>query len=198
MKATALLWAAFAVVAAFEAAVLVMIATPRVSADYHAFFIDRSTLCWPLDASGEIEPGREISFLPADRENGAQNVLECGWNLGYANGVWSNGPEARLRFKLPSGPARLAMSLYPYLTEEHPQQRVEVSAGRWQLARLVLTTGDTPRREVNIPPEAIEDGEVLLTLRFPDATSPREQGEGTDRRTYGVRLVSLRLLPAKE
>lgn len=191
------LWGAFAVVAAFEAAVLVMIATPQVSADYHAYFIERSTQCWPQNVSGEIELGRELSFLKADRENGARNVLECGWNLGYDNGVWSNGPESRLRFKVPGGAARLAMTLYPYTTETHLQQSVEIWAGKWQLARLVLLTDSMRRHEVNIPPEAIDGDELLLTLRFPDATSPRLQGQGTDRRSYGARLVSLVVHPSE-
>lgn len=178
-------------------AVLVMIATPRVSDDYRAFFLDRTTQCWPRNASGSIELGHEVSFRRDDEDAGARNVLECGWNSPIDNGTWSKGPEARLKFKVPAEGARLEMTLRPFVTEQHPQQRFQIWAGKWQLARIVLMDDSLRQQSVNIPDLAVENGEVVLSLRFEDSTSPREQGLGNDRRDYAVQLEALTLQPVE-
>lgn len=197
MAKRSVLWGAFAVAATAVPAVLTMITTPRVSADYRAFFIDRTTQCWPRNTTGSIELGKEISFRRDDEDSGAGRVLECGWNRPLDSGTWSNGPESRLKFQLPANGARLEMTLRPFVTEQHPQQRLEVWAGAAQLAHLVLTQDSPPQQRVDIPGSAVENGEVVLSLRFPDAASPREQGLGSDRRDYAVQLEALTLHPGE-
>lgn len=191
--------AALAALVGFEAAVLVMIATPNVSEAYRAYFIERSTDCWPRDVSGEIELGRRVWFVKADARAGAGNLAVCGWMPAAGSGTWSIGPQSRLRFAVggATGPLRLQLDLFAYVSDNHPRQRVVVSADGQPLRELVLDRFSERMHEVQIPAEAIgADGQVELVLDFPDARSPRELGLGDDDRRLAVRLISLLLLPA--
>lgn len=188
-----------AVLIAFEAAVLVMIATPNVSETYRAYFIERSTDCWPREVSGEIDLGERVWFLKADARAGARNLTVCGWMPAAGSGTWSIGPQARLRFDAggATGPLRLQLDLLAFVSDSHPRQRVALSANGHQLRELVLDLQSGRMHELEIPAEAIgAEGDVELVLDLPDARSPRELGSGDDDRRLAIRLISLRLLPA--
>lgn len=160
---------------------------------YRAFFLERSTDCWPGDASGSIEPGRRISFLKADAEGPARHLLLCGWIEAEGTGTWSRGPEARLVLQLPPrtrSAAVLELKLLPFVTPEHPVQRVEISANGIPVAELELTKTSPPSVELEIPPGALgKDRRVELAFMMPDAVAPRDLGLSTDRRKLAIRLV---------
>lgn len=181
------------VLAAFELGVVYLVFNPNVSERYRAFFLERSTDCWPGDVSGTIEPGRRISFLKADAEGPARHLLLCGWIKAEGTGTWSRGPEARLLLQLPPdarSAAFLDLKLLPFVTPEHPRQRVEISANDIALAELELTKDSSSSVPLEIPPGAIgEDGRVEILFMMPDAVAPRDLGLSTDRRRLGVRLV---------
>ncbi len=185
--------AAFAGLAIFELTVLGLALTPNVSADYRAAFIDRTSDCWPRPASGEVAPGKRISFLKADADGPAVNVLVCGWIKPDGTGTWSNGPESRLLLQLqPERTARLAFDLLPFLPKPVTRQRVEVSANGIALPGLELRQETARGQVIEVPGTAIgPDGRVALTLRFPDAISPREAGLNRDRYKLAVRLIFL-------
>jgi hypothetical protein len=192
-----LAWTAVGLVAVFEAAVLYLIATPRVSDDYRAFYIERASNCWPAGASGEVELGRRISFLKADARGPAAKLRECGWVVS-GNGTWSEGPEARLRLMFPAalGPLDLEFELLAHLTEGRPEQHVDLGVDGMALTTLTLDA-DSPRRQViRLPATATADGAATLSMRFPGAVAPRELEGRDDDRRWTIRLIFLTVRPA--
>lgn len=188
-----------AALVAFEAAVLAMIATPNVSEQYRAYFIDRTTDCWPREASGKIVLGKRLWFLKADARRGAEDVKVCGWLGAAGAGTWSVGPQSRLRFDVGkgAGPLRLELDLVAYVKESHPLQRVALSANGEKLAEFTLHAQSERLHSVVIPAGAIgEDGRIELVLDYPDAQSPRDLGVSRDTRRLAIRLISLKLSPA--
>ena len=190
---------ALAALIAFEASVLVMIATPHVSEQYRAFYIERTSDCWPAEVTGRIALGQRVWFLKADATGAARDLRVCGWIDPAGNGTWSLGTESRLLFDVgsDSGPLRLELDLLPYVRDNHPVQRMALSANGEKLAEFTLDARSGRRHAVTIPADAIgEDGRIELTLELPDAQSPEALGLGTDKRRLAIRLISLTLSPA--
>jgi hypothetical protein len=181
------------VLAAFELGVVWLVFNPDVSDRYRAYFIERSTDCWPGNPSGAVEPNQPLSFADAEVGDAVKDVLLCGWLGTEATGTWSQGPEARLLLQLKPGAfAKLEFNLLPFITDEHPRQRVSVTANDVPLEPLELTASSAPEITITVPASAIpEDGRVDLGFRLPDAVSLRELGISTDRRKLGIRLLSL-------
>lgn len=184
---------AIGVLAAFELGVVWLVFNPNVSDRYRAYFIQRTTDCWPGDPSGMIEPNQPISFAETEVSDAAKNILLCGWLDTEATGTWSYGPEARLLLQLKSGSAaQLDFNLLPFVTQDHPRQRVSITANDQPLSELELTANSAPEITITLPPTAMpEDGRVDLGFQLPDAVSLRELGISTDRRKLGIRLLSL-------
>src|SRR5690606_532598 len=181
--------------------VVYLVATPDVGADYRAFFIERSSDCFPHPVYGTLELGRRVSFREADATGAAAGLKVCGWIEATPNGTYSTGPEARLLFRVDGEPAplRLELDMLPFVTSSHGQQRVRIAANGAPLAVLELDAQSSLRQTVVIP-AGIQgaDGRIELSLTFPDARSPKELGINADRRRLAVRLISLELSRAGE
>lgn len=182
--------------AALDLGVIALAFNPNVSDQYRAFFIERTTDCWPADVSGEIVPGQRISFLKADSKGPAKTLRRCGWLDAEGTGTWSIGPESRLLLILPQ-PDRattLELDMLPFTAEGHPTQRVEITANGRSVASLKLDAKSAARHEIELPAGTAEpDGRLELALHFPDAVSPRDLGRSNDRRKLAARLIFLTL-----
>lgn len=186
-------WGLFACIAAFEGSMLWAIASPRVSEDYRAFFIERSSRCWPAAVSGDLALGEKIWFLKADVRGPAAKLRRCGW-VTTGSGAWSEGPEARLLLRSPQTGEALTVTLdmRPYLPPGITGQRVFLAANGTAIADLQLDTQSGNTHGVTIPASLVpDDGLIELSMRFPDAISTQEQGTGEDSRQWAVRLISL-------
>ena len=65
---------AIVLLAAFELGVVWLVFNPNVSDRYRAYFIERSTDCWPGNPSGAIEPNQTISFADAEVGDAANSL----------------------------------------------------------------------------------------------------------------------------
>jgi hypothetical protein len=70
---------------AFELTVLGMIAMPRVEPDYHAFFIERSSDCWPYQVS--TKPGALFLSPAADEKSSTSRLGDQRGDAGGEIGV---------------------------------------------------------------------------------------------------------------
>lgn len=183
------------VIAAFELSVLVLILNPNVSDRYRAFFIDKTTDCWPEAVSGEIRLGQPVSLLKAGAKGVASNLLVCGWLPADENGTWSEGPESRLLLQLPrevAGDVQVELKLLPFTASNHPLQRVAILANEVEVAALELTEASSDNLVLSIPDTLIgRDGRLELAFVMSDVVSLRELGLSLDRRKLGIRLLSL-------
>lgn len=182
--------------ATFDLGVIALAFNPNVSDRYRAFFIERTTDCWPADVSGEIVPGQRVSFLKADAKGPARTLRRCGWLDAEGTGTWSIGPESRLLLMLPRPDEAtiVELDLLPFTAEAHPLQRVEVTANGRSVSSLRLDAKSAAKHEIELPAGTAEpDGRLELALHFPDAISPRDIGLSTDRRNLAVRLIFVTL-----
>jgi hypothetical protein len=158
----------------------------------------RSITFEELDRSVQVE--EEIVF---GQGSGAERLLGRGWWSLEPTGVWTDGESASLVLKLPAdepGDVELVLAVDPFVTPEHPELEVEVSAGGRQLGRRVFRhrrglfgrgKGHRPIRVVVPPSARHETGRVVLELRLRDPASPLALGLSDDSRRLGLHLRSL-------
>jgi hypothetical protein len=140
--------------------------------------------------------GTEIGFGP---EGPGVGMLGAGWSSPDAAGfVWSNGPEAELRFAI-AVPARdvvCKLDVLPYtVAGQVEHQTVEVFFNYFRVGFAELKPG---RQSISIalPRELFTLRTANLTLHIPGARSPVSLGLSEDQRRLGLALWSLHIAPA--
>jgi len=153
------------------------------------------------------ELGVNVAALPhmslgqiLDFANGQNSsALISGWSGPELTGVWSDGNTASVGFVM----TKQAGTATPKLAIVHAKvfpgtgngQRVEVRVGAQKLAEFYFKEGLV---ELEIPLDRINIGDgvpVILALNLPDAASPAALHIGSDHRTLGLFIMSLRLAP---
>lgn len=184
----------------FEATVAVLALMPQVDERYRAFFIDRTTDCWPLDVAGTYDLGETVSLMPPKSAEQTA-ILRCGWLAPQETGTWALGPEAELRLNVPDPPTDLLLDLelVPFNIDQHPVQTVRVYVNGKGLQTLQLEGTDARHLEIAIPADyvALGDQRIDVGFGFPSAHAPVEFGINNDKRRLSIRLLSLRLTRAE-
>jgi hypothetical protein len=114
-------------------------------------------------------------------------LVREGWSSQEADHRWTDGPVAKLVFDVPAGKAGTAGLRLTMLASTLEQQTVGFAAGGHSLGELKLNS-DTQELAFDIPPEAVQDNKLEITLRLPDAHSP-----GDDPRLLGLSLRWIQL-----
>jgi hypothetical protein len=184
-------YALAALLALFELAVLWQALHPQVSADYRAYYIDRTTTCLPQIVTGQYTLGTELDFRAGGDET--RELLPCGWTGPAGDGLHSVGTSSRLRFAIATPQdLTLMLELTGTALEGPPQQRVVISSGDTQIGEVLVTPDQTERFTLNVPASAIVDGYLDLLLSYPDAINP---GRIADTYWRSVKLTAARLGP---
>ena len=186
--------------AGFELFVGILILFPQVPEQFRAYYIDRSTDCWPFEVSGAYRLGATVSFVrPASP--GIGNLKVCGWLDPEDTGTWSIGPEARLRFRVPPPVADLLLELdmLAFVATGLPEQVVNLTVNGSPLETLRLGPVSSGKKYFRIPRALVLEnwGVVELWMQFPTARSPASLGINNDQRRLAVRLRSVRLTLAR-
>lgn len=187
-------YALAAILALFELAILWQALHPNVSADYRAYYIDRTTTCLPQPVTGEYVLGTELNFRSEGDET--RELRPCGWTGPVGDGTHAIGETSRLRFAVDaSGPLTLMLELTGVTLPGPAQQRVLVSANGQDVGEIAVTPDKTERFAISIPASALDDdGFVDIRLDYPDAISPGKRVSNTYWRS--VKLTALSLSPA--
>ena len=188
-------YALAAVLALFELAILWQALHPNVSADYRAYYIDRTTTCLPQPVTGEYALGTELNFRSEGDET--RELRPCGWTGPAGDGTHSVGETSRLRFAADTtGPLTLMLELTGVTLPGPAQQRVLVSADGHEIGEITVTPDKTERFAISIPASALDDdGFVDIKLDYPDAISPGKRVSNTYWRS--VKLTAASLSPAR-
>lgn len=190
-----------ALAALFELFVVFLILHPQVSADYRAYYIDRTTTCLPEPVSGKYELGSNLSFRSDGRKLAAP-LKACGWISPYGEGTPTKGETARLRFAIPPRTTglTLTLTLRPVVKDEVTSQRVVVSANDVYIDTLQLPDGPSRMMSVEIPADIVEQGNGTLEVKldFPDAISFEAGGRGSNTQKRAILLSALQLSPTPE
>jgi hypothetical protein len=141
-----------------------------------------------LDRS--VRPGEEIVVAEG---SGAERLLGQGWSTLEQTGVWTDGEKASLVLKqtdLAPEAAELVLAVSAFVTPDHPELKVEVSALDEQLAGRVFRQGEA-QRLLRIPwpaAAAAQAGRTLFELCLSDPARPVDLGLGDDVRRLGLHL----------
>ena len=125
--------------------------------------------------------------LEFDANGNGAPLLDSGWSIPEAWGVWSDDRVALLRLPLAADGRkwRVALELVAYAGSDHPQ-RVRVESDGGEIVRWTFEDSATCAKELFISAKA---NHPLLTFTFPDAVSPQRRGESGDARALALGLV---------
>ncbi len=185
-------YALAALLALIELGVLWQTLHPRVSDDYRAYYIDRTTTCLPQPVTGAYTLGTELDFRSGGPDT--RELRPCGWEGPAGDGTHSIGEASRLRFAVDS-PQNLVLTLDLTATtlDGPPEHRVEISAGGAKIGEALVTSDRTDRFTVAIPASAVIDGFVDILFDYPDAIAPRPGIANNYWRS--IKLISASLSP---
>jgi hypothetical protein len=137
-----------------------------------------------------VRPGERIVFAEG---SGAARFLGDGWSALEPTGVWTVGEQASLALELtglPPAAAELVLAVSAFVTPDHPELKVEVSALDEQLAGRVFRHGEG-QRILRVPfpvPASAHAGRTLFELHVSDPARPVDLGLGGDVRRLGLHL----------
>lgn len=190
------LWTACIVVGLAELGVASLVLRPNVDPVYRAYFIDRSSDCWPHQTPAAYTLGTTLSFIYGRGTPFDANKI-CGWFYPNARGTWSYGRYSLLRFAFaPVGrPLRLTLAAGAMVNPTHPTQHVAVSVNGTPLVTLLFDTPDAAVKTLDIPANLATSGHLDLRFDYPDARSGRELGPNEDSHLRALRMVALTLAP---
>ena len=192
------LWLAVVLVAGCEAFATSLVLHPNVDATYRAYYIDKSSDCWPHVTPAAYTLGQELTFIDGPGTRFDANKI-CGWFYPNDKGTWSYGSYSLLLFVYPpvGAPLPLTLTASAMVSAAHPVQRVVVSGNGEALGTLSFDSVEPEVRTLAIP-LALADAGGGLELRFdyPDARPGTELGPNEDGHLRALRMVALTLAPS--
>ena len=182
-----------AVLAGSEIVILALALHPNVSADYRAYYIDRTTTCLNRDATGSYILGQTISFRP-DGAKEASSIRVCGWSVPVDDGTHSWGETSRLRLKIPPLRNGLTATLQMAAFIRPPQitQRVVISVNGVRVYEVTLSDKKPKTISFVIPHAALGNAKALeMAFDYLDGIPPSPGASNIYKRS--IKLVSFRL-----
>lgn len=117
-----------------------------------------------------------------------------GWAFPEGWGTWSDGAKATLTLPLPQAKAKtLTLNARAFITPKHPKQRVTIAInGQAMPTSDAVLYQEFNSIQVTIPPSALGQKTITLTLGFPDKITPKSLGLGDDVRQLAIGIESAR------
>lgn len=142
----------------------------------------------------ELEIGRTVQF-----GNGGSGhlFLTRGWSEAEVWGIWSDGDDAEIAFRMPDSARTLRIETLAFLPPGAEHQRVVINANGVEAMTVMLDKADTNVIELKLTPaiqHAIKDkGLLRLNLQFADAISPMQAGMSSDSRklAFGLKAITV-------
>jgi hypothetical protein len=143
-----------------------------------------------VEVDRSLRPGETIVFSEG---SGGERFLGEGWSMPDETGVWTDGDKASLLLRptdIRPEDGELVLAVSAFVTTDHPNLEVEVSALDEPLARRVFRHGEALRLfHIPFPAAAGAQGRrMLFELRLSDPARPLDLGLSEDARRLGVRL----------
>jgi hypothetical protein len=143
-----------------------------------------------LDANSfDYKYGEVISF-GADGES--FNVKRSGWSFAEENYTWTEGNEASLLFSIkePNTDLVLSIKMSPLLGGGIKGQHLLVFANNKKISETIIDSNST--YQFSIPSDIIKN-ELNVSLKLPDAASPKSLGINEDERLLALSIEYLSL-----
>ena len=130
------------------------------------------------EADHSVRLGESVVFYEG---SGAERFLGDGWSYLEPTGVWTVGEHARLILELTDTEptdVEIVLEVAPFLTDDHPELEVTVSAREQRVGGHVFRHGEQhPILRFRLPGVLMDaDGRAVLDLRLREPASPFELG----------------------
>jgi hypothetical protein len=195
---SSLFWGATAAALVIELAAVALMLRPDVDPVYRAYYIDKSSDCWPHRTDAAYVLGTPLSFAyPPKGADFTPNKI-CGWFYPDARGDWSYGRYSLLRFNFTPTAASLTLTLTAgaMVDSAHPAQEVRVAANGTALGSLTFDSFAPETRTLAIPATIAASGRIELRFDYPDARPGNELGLLEDPHLRAIKVETLTLAPA--
>lgn len=147
-------------------------------------------------ADGYFEMPEETLYF--NKAGTGNKHLLYGWSVAEHWGTWSEGHEAFIYFKLkdvPEEDAVLQISGLAFVNERQPVQRIDVFINDHHMDTFERISAEEETHTVPIPEYIFSErkGNLKITMRFPDAISPKAIGQSQDARVlaFGLKRIWL-------
>lgn len=192
-----LFWAATGLAILVELAAVALMLRPSVDPAYRAYYIDKSSDCWPHRTAAAYTLGTRLSFtVPPQGPEFTPNKI-CGWFYPDAQGTWSYGAFSRLAFVFPPAelPLRLTIDAAGMVDAAQPRQPVVVSANGRPLGALSFDSATPVAQSLTLPATLAATGRIDLRLDYPAARPGTAMSPNADPHLRAIRVVALTLTP---
>ena len=194
-----------ALIALFDGAALYMVLFPNVTADYRAYYIDRTASCFPRIISGFYPLGEPVSFVPDRNGYKLDTIRWCGFMPPSSTGIRSFGDYGILRMQvpLPGDDLLLTFESWANTDSSKPERDVDVVVNGENVGTLEFTSSARINGKMIIPQTIARlggkdsHGNDIVEIKF---VVPRTGPPGTNSEpvTLQLRLEALRLTPLKQ
>lgn len=175
---------------------------PKVNADYRAYYIDRTSSCFPRDekvATGYYPLGTPVTFV-AGRNGYQRDTLRwCGFMAANKQGTRSFGDYGilRLKFDVPDEDLQLTFSSFTNANSKDLPQEVSVVVNGEEVTKLAFKSAKRVDGNIRIPKSLAKAGDGGLEIAF---MVPRIGPPGTNSEpvTLQIRLEALRVVPISQ
>jgi hypothetical protein len=188
--------AVVALIALADLGVAYLVLNPRVADDYRAYYIDRTSSCFPRVITGYYPLGTPVTFVPGRSGYARDNIRWCGFKPPSTTGIRSFGDYGilKLKFPVPDDDLLLTFSSWTNTGADKPRREVKVVVNGEQVGTLVYTKRDRVDGKIVIPQRLAKlskaDG---MEIRF-DVPRIGPPGTNSEPVTLELRLEALRLV----
>jgi hypothetical protein len=173
----------------------------RIAIQFHGFMAQNEFVGqWRAMANlGADRPKYELgSRLDFTAQGWSALYADHGWYQADPDGTWTVGEVALLRLPLAQqakGTLRLRIEARPFLNREIPVRTVHLRAGASEVATWKFDHDGYQAREVDLPPGAATNGEIVLNFEIEHSVSAYALGLSPDWRPLGLSVRSLTIDP---
>jgi hypothetical protein len=191
---------------AFELVVFWLATHPNVPDDYRAYYIDRTSSCFPREdkvANGLYALGTPISFVPDRNGHTDDNLRWCGFIAATKQspfGIKTFGDYGvlKLRFAVPDEDLLLTFAALSNASAKDPPREVKVIANGQGVGSVIFDDAKRVNGSMIIPAaiaKANPAGGIDLKFEVPRIGPP---GTNSEPVTLQLRLQAVRLVPVSK
>lgn len=187
---------ATALIALFGAVVVYMVLNPRVADDYRAYYIDRTSSCFPRIISGYYKLGEPASFVAGRNGMTLDSIRWCGFQPVKNDGIKSFGDYGilKLKFPVPDEDLLLTFSSWANTGSDKPARDVNIVVNGETLGKITIKTSKRVNGSFVIPQAVAKasaaDG-MQIKFEVPRIGPP---GTNSEPVTLQLRLEAVRLV----
>jgi hypothetical protein len=142
-----------------------------------------------------ISPYEWGSPIQFGRDGSSRQYQVSGWSFPEDGFTWTSGGESTIRIPVENVPESVSFTIQgrAFTGPGLSGQRAFLTINNNTLAEPILMNGSISRVSIPVPAGYVKNGDNELSLRLPDATSPKNLGMSPDDRLLGLGVFNITL-----